>query len=62
VAEAPKLASYREEMCQNLAACLHLEIDQVNVKYTTTEGLGFSGRKEGIAAYALCSVKEVLGK
>ncbi|NLW44975.1 MAG: 2-C-methyl-D-erythritol 2,4-cyclodiphosphate synthase [Syntrophomonadaceae bacterium] len=52
IAERPKLAPYLEEMKQNLAAALGIEVSRVNIKATTTEGLGFTGRGEGIAAQA----------
>jgi 2-C-methyl-D-erythritol 2,4-cyclodiphosphate synthase len=52
VAEAPKLAPYIRQMTANIASDLGAGIEQVNVKATTTEGLGFSGRGEGIAALA----------
>ena len=50
VAEAPKLAPYIRQMTANIASDLGAGIEQVNVKATTTEGLGFTGRGEGIAA------------
>jgi 2-C-methyl-D-erythritol 2,4-cyclodiphosphate synthase len=53
VAQAPKLAPYIEPMRQRLAADLHVDVGRVNVKATTTEGLGFAGRAEGIASYAV---------
>lgn len=53
VAQSPKLAPHIDRMCSNLAADLRVAIDQVNVKATTTEGLGFCGRGEGIAAHAV---------
>ena len=56
VAERPKLASYIPEMNKRIAAALQVEIGQVNVKATTTEGLGFAGKGEGIAAYAVVSI------
>jgi 2-C-methyl-D-erythritol 2,4-cyclodiphosphate synthase len=51
LAERPKLAPYKEMMKRNLSEILQAD---VNIKATTTEGLGFTGRGEGIAAYAVC--------
>ena len=53
VAQAPKMAPYILAMCENIATDLHVEISQINVKATTTEKLGFEGRKEGIAVHAI---------
>lgn len=53
VAEEPKLSPYREQMRAKLARSLGVAVDRVGVKATTTEGLGFTGRAEGIAAYAV---------
>ena len=53
MAQAPKIAPYEHEMRVNIAADLGLDIDAVNVKATTTEKLGFTGRKEGIAVTAV---------
>lgn len=59
VAQSPKLAPYREEMRLNIARVLGAETGQISIKATTTEGLGFTGRKEGIAAYAVCLVRKL---
>ncbi|MBL0125803.1 MAG: 2-C-methyl-D-erythritol 2,4-cyclodiphosphate synthase [Betaproteobacteria bacterium] len=56
IAQAPKMAPHIPLMVQNIAADLGLELDQVNVKATTTEKLGFTGRGEGIAAEAVCII------
>jgi 2-C-methyl-D-erythritol 2,4-cyclodiphosphate synthase len=56
IAEKPKLAPYIQEMRNNLARVLEINIDQVSVKATTSEGLGFCGRQEGMAAYAVASL------
>jgi len=53
VAQKPKLSPYMEKMRENIADVLKISIDQISVKATTTEGLGFTGRKEGISAYAV---------
>jgi len=53
VAQAPKLAPYMEQMKQNLAADLGISAGKVNIKAGTTEKLGFAGREEGIAVYAV---------
>ncbi|WP_135354804.1 2-C-methyl-D-erythritol 2,4-cyclodiphosphate synthase [Alterileibacterium massiliense] len=57
IAEKPKLAPYIEDMRKSLVSALEVDINAVNVKATTTEGLGFTGRKEGIAAMAICSIE-----
>jgi 2-C-methyl-D-erythritol 2,4-cyclodiphosphate synthase len=57
VAEAPKMAPYLQPMIDNLAQDLECSISQLNVKATTTEKLGFTGRGEGIACYAVVLLK-----
>ncbi len=57
-AERPKLSPYIREMRSNLAADLGIVIERVNVKATTTEGMGFVGRGEGMAAYAAALLDE----
>lgn len=56
MAQAPKLKGYIEDMRQCLADVMAIEKDRVSVKATTTEGLGFEGRKEGIASSAVALV------
>ena len=58
IAQAPKLASHIAAMRQNLFEDLGGDIDQINVKATTTEKLGFVGREEGIAVHAVVLLKE----
>jgi 2-C-methyl-D-erythritol 2,4-cyclodiphosphate synthase len=53
VAQAPRMANYIAYMVETIAADLQSDVSQVNVKATTTEHLGFTGRKEGIACYAV---------
>jgi 2-C-methyl-D-erythritol 4-phosphate cytidylyltransferase/2-C-methyl-D-erythritol 2,4-cyclodiphosphate synthase len=54
--EAPKIAPYRQAMRQRIAEVLGIDVTRVGVKATTTEGLGFTGRREGIAALATATV------
>ena len=54
ICEKPKISIYREQMKQNLSKLCPLEYDKINVKATTTERLGFTGREEGIAS--ICSI------
>jgi 2-C-methyl-D-erythritol 4-phosphate cytidylyltransferase/2-C-methyl-D-erythritol 2,4-cyclodiphosphate synthase len=57
VAEAPKVGPYRAAMRGRIAEILGLAVEQVSIKATTTEGLGFAGRREGIAAQAVASIR-----
>ena len=54
IAQAPKMRPHIDEMRQNIADALGIEISQVNVKATTEEGLGFTGSGEGISSQAIC--------
>ncbi len=53
-AQAPKLSPYREDMRKRLACALDIPVDNIGIKATTTERLGFEGREEGISAQAVC--------
>lgn len=56
IAQKPKLRPYIEQMEKNIARVLHIQKNQINVKATTEERLGFTGREEGMAAQAICSL------
>lgn len=56
MAQAPKISPYVDEMRSNIAGTLNVDKSRINIKGTTTERLGFVGRKEGIAAEAVCSI------
>ena len=57
VCEAPRIGPHREAMVESIARIAGIERDRVSVKATTTEGLGFTGRREGIAAQAVATVE-----
>lgn len=59
LAQAPKLAPYRERMRENLARALSLDTSRVSVKATTEEGLGFTGEGLGIAAHAVALLEKI---
>lgn len=54
IAQAPKMRPYIDEMRENIARALELDVEHVNVKATTEEGLGFTGTGEGISSQAIC--------
>lgn len=58
VAQKPKLKPYIEPMRQEIARVLEIDVSRVNVKATTEEKMGFTGREEGIAAHAVCLLAE----
>ena len=58
IAQAPKMAPYIEAMRYNIAEALRGDVDCVNVKATTEEKLGFTGRKEGISAHCVCLLEK----
>ena len=57
IAQRPKLAGFIEKMRANIAVDCGIETDAVNIKATTEEGLGFTGKAEGIAAHAVCLIE-----
>ncbi len=59
IAQNPKLKPYRDEMRSRLAATCGIDLEQVGVKATTEEQLGFTGSGEGIAAHAVCLIEEI---
>ena len=58
VAEEPRLDKYVSDMCFNISSVLGISQDRVNVKAKTEEGLGFVGKKQGIAAYSVCLLQK----
>lgn len=59
IAQSPKMAPYIEKMRNNIAKALNTDINNINVKATTEEGLGFTGNKQGIAAQSICLLVKV---
>ena len=57
ICERPKIKPHREAMRERLAEILALPLDRVSVKATTTEGMGFTGRDEGLAAQAVATIE-----
>jgi 2-C-methyl-D-erythritol 4-phosphate cytidylyltransferase/2-C-methyl-D-erythritol 2,4-cyclodiphosphate synthase len=62
ICEEPKIGPHRSAMRERIARILHLGIEQVSIKATTTEGLGFTGRREGIAAQAVANIRLGVGQ
>lgn len=58
IAQAPKMSPHTAAMCRNIADDLKVDVDCINVKATTTEKLGFEGRKEGIAVQAIVLIEK----
>ncbi|MDD4907315.1 MAG: 2-C-methyl-D-erythritol 2,4-cyclodiphosphate synthase [Methylobacter tundripaludum] len=58
IAQAPLMSPHTAAMCRNIADDLHVDVDFINVKATTTEKLGFEGRKEGIAVQAIVLIEK----
>ena len=58
IAQRPKMRPHIDQMRENIAAALKIETDQINVKATTEEGLGFTGSGEGISSHAICAVEK----
>lgn len=59
IAQRPKMAPHIQKMRENIAQVLGMEVDQVSVKATTEEGLGFTGTGEGISAQAICAIEKI---
>ena len=59
IAQAPKMRPHIDQMRQNMADALKIDVSQINVKATTEEGLGFTGTGEGISSQAVCSLNDV---
>ena len=59
IAQKPKLRPFIEEMEQNIAGALKIAAEQVNVKATTEEGLGFTGSEDGISSQAICAISSI---
>lgn len=60
IAQRPKMRPYIDQMRENMAKALKIETDQINVKATTEEGLGFTGNGEGISSQAICAVEKYM--
>ena len=59
IAQRPKMAPHIQTMRENIARVLGIEVDQINIKATTEEGLGFTGAGEGISSQAICAIEKI---
>lgn len=59
IAQKPKLRPFIDQMQENIASTLNVSVDQVNIKATTEEGLGFTGHEEGISSQAICLLSSI---
>lgn len=62
LAEAPKLSPFKERMKENIAKTIEIDVKYVNIKATTTEGLGMIGKKEGIGAMSIALIENDMGR
>ena len=59
IAQRPKMRPHIDQMRENMAKALKIDVDQINVKATTEEGLGFTGSGEGISSQAICAIEKL---
>ena len=59
IAQKPKLLPHIDKMIESVAEALEISTDQVNIKATTEEGLGFTGTLQGISSQAICGIREI---
>lgn len=59
LADAPRIGKYREQMRLNIATDLNIDVSQVNIKATTSEGMGFIGKREGLACHAIVMIERI---
>ena len=59
IMQTPKIAKYIPQMKKNIADILCIETEKINIKATTEEGLGFTGKSEGVACQAICCVEKI---
>ena len=60
IAQCPKMRPHIDQMRENMAKALKIDVDQINVKATTEEGLGFTGSGEGISSQAICAIEKFM--